>query len=102
MADEIGKGKSAATPVQEPAKKAEPEMAFQERVAAERWPLSDDFWVVKVVERPEQDILSLGFMGAAGNKKIVLSASLDKWQALFNDGLVLVKAMREEAAKSKG
>lgn len=95
MVEEIGKG-TKAEPVE-----AQAEMTLQQRLMAERWPISDDFAKAVIVERPEKDVLTLGFVGYADNKKIALSTSLEKWKAIFTDGLALIRSMEAEAGKPK-
>jgi hypothetical protein len=99
MADETGLGKKAE-PGQVQAQ-AEPELTLQQRLVMERWPISDDFGDATEVKRPEKDMLTLGFLGYADNKKIALSSSVETWKAVFTNGLALIKAREEEAKKPR-
>ena len=96
MAEEKQMGQS-----QEPVQAQAEEIAFLKQLAKEGWNLCDNFGKAVVIERKDNDVLSLGFVGYNDNKKIVLSSSLDKWERIFIDGQALVKEMRAQAKKGK-
>ena len=95
VAEETGLGKKGPDQVQQ-----EGEMTLQQRLIMEHWPISDEFTDAMEIKRPEKDIMTIGFIGYADNKKLALSSSVEIWKAFFTNGLALIR-QREEAGKQK-
>ena len=87
-------GENIATPP--PVVQEEVEMPLQQQLAKEGWALSDDFGRVELIDRKETKVLSLGFMGYNGTKKVVLTTSTDNWEGILTQVLGIISGMKSK------
>lgn len=67
--------------------KWEKELTFLQKVGTMGYGVADQVGKMEVINRPEKDIVSYGFMDLNGRKQIVLSAKKEDWKAWFSEAI---------------